>query len=86
MIDLMEMISPVIQGASIDVCVETALRVYLEGMFNYRARAYADAASRPISVAEAKERMADDPEWERVIAFVRSLLCCPAKGNGSVSS
>jgi hypothetical protein len=79
MIDLIEMISPVIQGASISVCVETALRVYLETMFNHRARVYGDAAGRPISVAEAKERMADDPEWGKVIDFVGSLLFCPVR-------
>jgi hypothetical protein len=73
MIDLIEMISAAVGGQDISSCLETALRVYLEGTFNARARVHAVSNGRPISYAEAKSRVANDAEWKRTVDFVMAL-------------
>jgi hypothetical protein len=73
MIDLIEIISTVIRGEDVRTCLDTTLRVYVEGRYNMIARAYAISEDRPISQKEADERMARDPEWNQVINFVNSL-------------
>jgi hypothetical protein len=73
MLDLIGMITPVIGGQDVSTCLDAALRFYLDGAFNMRARVYAVADGRPISVAEVKQRIADDPEWERAVNFIGAL-------------
>jgi hypothetical protein len=73
MVDLIEMISAAIDGQDVGTCLETALRVYLEGMFNVLVRGYAVADGRAIPYAEAKTRLANDAEWGRAVDFVRAL-------------
>jgi hypothetical protein len=74
MIDLMEMLSGAIKGQDVSFCLETTLRVYLEGRFNLLARSYALAGGRPISYVDAKQRAAADVEWGKEIDFIKSLL------------
>ena len=74
MIDMIEIISPVISGVDVNGCLETGLRVYLQAMFNNLARSYAIEAGRPVSIAEVWNRLASDAEWMRVVSFAESLL------------
>lgn len=74
MIDLIEMISVVIENRDIESCLETAVRVFLEGAFGLRVREYASKDGGPVSYADAKMKAAEDDEWIRAVDFVRSLL------------
>ena len=74
MIDLIEMLSGAIKGQEVGFCLETTLRVYLEGRFNLLTRSYAVAAGKPISYADAKQRAASDTEWQKEVDFIKSLL------------
>jgi hypothetical protein len=74
MIDVMEMISPVIGGQDIEICLKTAIRVYLETSFNVRVGDFAIERGRPISYADARTRIVDDPVWIKSVSFLNSLL------------
>lgn len=80
MIDLIEMLSGAIKGQDASLCLETTLRVYLEGRFNLLARSYAIADGRPISYADAKQRAAGDVEWGKEVDFIKSLLSSMRSG------
>jgi len=72
-VDLIEATSPVVEGADLDGCTEVALTTFLDSMFNSRARAYGDEFGRPVSVAEVRERIVNDPAWLRTLEFVSSI-------------
>jgi hypothetical protein len=73
MLDLIGMITPVLSNQDVGTCLDAALRFYLDGAFNMRARVYAVANGKPISVTEVRQRIADDPEWERAVNFIIAL-------------
>jgi hypothetical protein len=73
MIDMIEIISPAIDGRDIGSCLETALRVYLAGSFNMIARSSVTAGAPSISYIEAEVLIANNPEWVQVLEFVNSL-------------
>ena len=72
-VDLIAMISAALDGQDVRVCLQTALRSYLEGMRIVIANNYAEMKGKPISVAEAGKRLVDDREWARAVDFVRAL-------------
>lgn len=72
-VDLIAMISAALDAQDISVCLRTALRSYLEGMFNVLANTYAIEDAKPISNDEVARRLANDDEWRRVIDFVKGL-------------
>lgn len=71
MVDLIEMVTVAIDGHDIGTCVETSLRLYLEGQYIVMSNSY--ARSRPISVADADRLLGEDPAWARTVSFVTSL-------------
>lgn len=71
--DLIVMLSAVLDGQDMAVCLETSIRAYLEGMLNVISNNYAVAAGGVISNDVAMERLAADPEWRRVVGFIESL-------------
>jgi hypothetical protein len=73
MVDLIGVITPPVEGGGVSECVDVAIQTYIDSMFNSRARAYADEAGGPISVADVNERILSDPAWLRVLNFVKSL-------------
>lgn len=73
MVDLIVMISAAIAGQEVSACLDTALRSYLDGVFNALVRSYAVADGRPISYSEAKKRLAGDAEWGRAVEFISAL-------------
>jgi hypothetical protein len=72
-IDLIEMTSAAIGGQDPARCLETTLRTYLEGEINILRVGYAIADGRPISVAQADQRLSQDPVWQRIVDFVMAL-------------
>jgi hypothetical protein len=72
-IDFIGVVSPAIEGCPVDECLRVALMIYLDSMFNSRARAYGDEAGRAVSAAEVLEKIKDDLDWGRVLGFVDSL-------------
>jgi hypothetical protein len=72
-IDLIGAVSPAIEGRGVDECLAAALRIYLDSIFNSRARAYGDEAARAVSIAEVRTRIVTDPVWGKVLKFVDCL-------------
>ena len=73
MIDLMTMVQMAVRGKDLSDCLRRALQTYLEMSFHIISRTYAAAAGRPLGLTEAKEMIAADADWARVVAFVRAL-------------
>jgi hypothetical protein len=73
MLDLVEDLMAVLHGESVQRCVTTTLRTFLEGMFNVLANEVAVSAGSTISHAEAQRRLAHDGAWKQAVAFVQSL-------------
>ncbi|MGH3166792.1 MAG: hypothetical protein ACRDN0_13010, partial [Trebonia sp.] len=57
----------------VESCLETAIRVYLEGQYNLIARDFSSAGDIPVSYADVKARISEDDEWNRVVIFLKSL-------------
>lgn len=72
-VDLIAMISTALGGQELSICLETAVRSYLEGIFNVLGNTYAVAAGRPISQVETIKRLVSDTEWNRAVIFIRGL-------------
>lgn len=72
-IDLIVMLTAALEGQDAAVVLRTTLRTYLEGMVNVLHNAYPEAAGGVISVAAARELLAADPEWARIVEFIRAL-------------
>jgi len=72
-VDLIVMISAALDGQDVSVCLQTALRSYLEGTFNVLANTLAGADGKPISNEAAMRRLGHDAEWRRTVDFVRAL-------------
>jgi hypothetical protein len=73
MIDLMGMVQAAAQGEDLKDCLRRALQLYLEGSFHQIGVTHAIAAGRPLRWPEANELVAADPDWARVVDFVRAL-------------
>jgi hypothetical protein len=73
MVDLIGVMTPPAEGSDVGECVDVAIQTYIDSMLNSRARAYADETGRPISMAAVNERVVSDPDWLRVLDFVKSL-------------
>lgn len=72
-LDLTAMLLEPLQHDDLGASVRTTLLTYLEGTFNVLSLDLSLSLRRPISDAEAREILADDPTWIRTVAFVRSL-------------
>jgi hypothetical protein len=73
MVDLMGMVQMAVRGKDLSDCLRHALQTYLETSFHMIGRTYGAAAGRPLSWKEAKEAVAADADWARVVDFVQSL-------------
>lgn len=73
MIDLMGMVQLAVHGRDLADCLRLALQLYLNMSFHLISRKYGAAFGRPLGLTEVKELIATDPEWTRVVDFVRSL-------------
>jgi hypothetical protein len=72
-VDLIAMISAALDGQDARVCLQTAIRSYLEGMLNVLRNDYAVAAGGVISHDIAMKQLTADPEWCRAIEFIEAL-------------
>jgi hypothetical protein len=72
-VDLIAMISAVLDGQDVGVCLQTALRSYLEGALNVLRNDYAVAAGGVIPNNIAMKQLAADPEWDRAVEFIKAL-------------
>jgi len=72
-VDLIVMISAALGGQDVGVCLQTALRSYLEGMQNVLVNNYATAVGGVIRNDMAMKQLAVDPEWGRVVNFIKAL-------------
>lgn len=72
-LDLAVMLSAALDGQEVSVCLQTSIRAYLEGMLNVLSNNYASAAGGAIPHSVAMEKLAADPEWNRVVEFIETL-------------
>jgi hypothetical protein len=72
-LDLAVMLSAALDGQNVSVCLQTAIRSYLEGMLNVISNGYAAAAGGVISHSTAMEKLGADPEWDRAVEFIKAL-------------
>jgi hypothetical protein len=72
-VDLIVMISAALGGQDVGVCLQTALRSYLEGVRNVLANDYATAVGGVIRNDIAMKQLAVDPEWGRAVDFIKAL-------------
>lgn len=74
MVDLIGIMTSVLDGAGIQICLESSIRFYLEGVFAARSRALAASEGGVVSYAYARQVIADDAEWTRAVDFLGALL------------
>jgi len=72
-LDIAVMLSAVLDGQVVGVCLQTSIRSYLEGMVNVISNNYAVAAGGVIPHNIAMKKLAADPDWDRVVAFIMGL-------------
>jgi hypothetical protein len=73
MIYLMGMVQMAVCGKDLSDCLKNALQMYLEMSFHMINRTYGTMAGGPISWKDAKEVVAADADWARVVEFVLAL-------------
>jgi hypothetical protein len=67
------MLTAAVEGQDPAVLLQTTLRSYLEGMENVLNNTYAAAAGGVIRLDAARELLAADSEWARIVEFVNAL-------------
>jgi hypothetical protein len=72
-VDLIAMLSAVLDDQDVKSCLMTTLSTYLEGAFNVLANKMAVSDGRPIPNDEVTMRLAHDEAWRRAVELVRSL-------------
>lgn len=73
MVDFIGMLTTVLEGRDVDVCLESSIRFYLESVFAARSREFAASEGGVVSYSSARERVSEDPEWVRAIDFLSFL-------------
>jgi hypothetical protein len=72
-VDLIAMISATLDGQDASVCLQAAIRSYLEGALNVLRNDYAVSAGGVISNNIVMKRLEADPEWHRAVEFIAAL-------------
>ena len=72
-IDIVEMLAPVLNGRGAIACAETALERYLERVGRILAMDLSKAEGRPVSIAEAANKLPQHELWIRACSFVKGL-------------
>jgi hypothetical protein len=68
-----EMAEWALDGTSAQLCLTKAAQVYLEEIFRGIAVELAASMGRPISLADARQRVPADQRWHGAVAFLETI-------------